>query len=72
MELIKSFDHIGYQGPIITSLITCISLLGKPIYLSMFIVGSFLNYCYPKLTNCVIGGNKNYFLGKNKLPNGLN
>lgn len=44
MELIKSVDHIGYQGPIITSLITFISLLGKPIYLSMFIIGSFLNY----------------------------
>ena len=44
MELIKNLDHIGYQGPIITSLITCISLLEKPIYLFVFIIGSFLNY----------------------------
>ena len=44
MELIKSLDYIGYQGPIITSSITFLSLLGKPIYLFMFIIGSFLNY----------------------------
>ena len=44
MELIKGIDHIGYQGPIITSLITFMSLLEKPIYLSVFIIGSFLNY----------------------------
>jgi len=44
MELIKSLDYIGYQGPIITSSITFLSLLGKPIYLFMFIIGSILNY----------------------------
>ena len=44
MELIKTFDHIGYQGPVITSIITFLSLLEKPIYLFTFIIGSFLNY----------------------------
>lgn len=38
------FDYIGFQGPIITSVITFVSLLQNPPYLFTFIVGSFLNY----------------------------
>ena len=44
MELIKNLDYIGYKGPIITSIITFLSLLEKPTYLFIFIIGSFLNY----------------------------
>jgi membrane-associated phospholipid phosphatase len=38
------FDYVGFQGPIITSFITYFSLLEKPIYTWMFIIGSALNY----------------------------
>lgn len=36
-------DYIGYQGPIITSFITFFSLLGKPPFLLIFLLGSILN-----------------------------
>lgn len=37
-------DYVGYQGPIINSFITFFSLLGKPIFLFTFILGSILNH----------------------------
>jgi len=43
-SIIKTIDFIGYQGPILISLITFFSLLGKPTYLIMYIVGSILNH----------------------------
>jgi len=53
-KIILFIDNIGYQGPIITSLITLFSLLGKPIYLSMFIIGSILNYSLNNILKSVI------------------
>jgi len=45
MNLIKDIlDYIGYMGPIITSIITGISLFENPPYLFIFIFGSLLNY----------------------------
>lgn len=45
MELIISgLDYIGYQGPLITSFITFFSLFGKPSFLFIYIIGSFLNH----------------------------
>jgi len=43
-SIISAIDYVGYQGPIITSLFTFFSLLGKPAYLFAFIIGSFLNH----------------------------
>jgi membrane-associated phospholipid phosphatase len=37
-------DYIGYQGPLINSFLVLFSLLGKPPYLFMFILGSIFNY----------------------------
>ena len=45
METIKeSIAYIGVMGPIITTLITTVSLLEKPPYLFSFLFGSLLNY----------------------------
>ena len=45
MNFIKDIlDYIGYMGPIITSIITGISLLENPPYLFTFIFGSILNH----------------------------
>jgi membrane-associated phospholipid phosphatase len=45
MNIIKdTLDYIGFIGPIITSLITGISLLDNPPYLFTFIFGSLLNH----------------------------
>jgi len=41
---ISIMDYVGYQGPFIISLLTFFSLLGKPPFLFMFILGSILNY----------------------------
>ena len=43
-SIIPIFDYVGFQGPIITTMITYFSLLEKPIYAWMFIIGSVLNY----------------------------
>jgi membrane-associated phospholipid phosphatase len=44
MEVISIMDYIGYQGPYLCSFITCLSLLEKPFYLIIFIIGCYLNY----------------------------
>jgi dolichyldiphosphatase len=44
MNFIKeNLDYIGYIGPILTTIITAISLFEKPYYLISFIFGSLLN-----------------------------
>jgi dolichyldiphosphatase len=44
MNFIKdNLDYIGFIGPIITTIITAISLFEKPPYLFSFIFGSLLN-----------------------------
>lgn len=43
-SIINTLDYIGYQGPIINSLVTLFSLLDRPSYLFMFMLGSILNY----------------------------
>ena len=44
MDIIKpSIDYIGFQGPIITSIITTITLLDRLPYLYIFIIGVILN-----------------------------
>ena len=43
-SIIKSIDYIGYHGPVINSFIVLFSLLDKPPFLFMFLLGSILNY----------------------------
>lgn len=43
-SIVPIFDYVGFQGPIITSAITLVSLFNQPKYLFSFVVGSTLNY----------------------------
>ena len=43
-SIVPIFDYVGFQGPIITSAITLVSLFNQPKYLLSFVVGSTLNY----------------------------
>jgi len=55
MQIIKDvLDYIGYMGPIITSIITIITLLDKQKYLLSFIFGSIINnYLNEYLKICI-------------------
>lgn len=43
-SFISIIDYVGYQGPPINSFLTFFSLLEKPPFLFMFMLGSILNY----------------------------
>ena len=43
-SFISIIDYVGYQGPSINSFLTFFSLLEKPPFLFMFMLGSILNY----------------------------
>lgn len=53
-SIVPIFDYVGFQGPIITSAITFVSLLNQPKYLLSFAVGSILNYYLILLLKVVI------------------
>ena len=42
--IVSTFDYVGYQGPIINTIVVFFSLLDRPPYLLMFMLGSILNY----------------------------
>ena len=42
--MISIFDYVGYQGPVINTIVVFFSLLDRPSYLFMLMLGSILNY----------------------------
>ena len=43
-SIISIFDYVGYHGPIINTIVVFFSLLDRPSYLLMFMLGAILNY----------------------------